>query len=484
MHIDWTTYPASALYDELIAPDGAARDPARALSEQLSRLGADEIAIRQQAAELAIKAMGITFTVYHEQDGSIDRAWPLDIIPRTIGYREWRGIAKGLTQRVVALNHFVHDVYHEQRIIKDGVFPAEIIHTSHNYRPLCRNVRPPLDCWAHVCGSDLVRGSDGIMYVLEDNLRVPSGVSYMMENRHVIKRVFPELFGSGGILPVDDYPAQLHDMLVAMSPRRETRPEVVVLTPGIFNSAYFEHAYLARQMGCELVEGSDLAVHDDDCVYMQTVYGWTRVDVIYRRIDDDFLDPEVFRSDSTLGVRGLMRAWAKGNVALANAPGAGVADDKLVYTYVPDMIRYYLGEDPILPNVPSWRCENAQHLEHVLANLESLVVKPVDGSGGYGMLMGPTASRAERETFAAALKAQPRRYIAQPVISLSTVPTFVDGALAPRHVDLRPFILSGENTYVTMGGLTRVAMREGSLVVNSSQGGGSKDTWIVDTENL
>ena len=481
MHIDWTTYPTSGTHDELVGPNGDPRAAGRAVMRHLAELGSEEIAVRQQAAELAIKAMGITFTVYHEQGGSIDRAWPLDIVPRTIELKEWRGIANGLKQRVAALNLFIDDVYHEQRIIKDGVFPAQIIHTSKNYRPLCRGIAPPQRCWAHICGSDLVRDKDGVMYVLEDNLRVPSGVSYMMENRQVIKRVFPELFESAVILPVDFYPSQLYDMLVSMSPRREAQPEVVVLTPGIYNSAYFEHAYLARQMGCELVEGRDLAVHDDDCVYMQTVHGWTRVDVIYRRIDDEFLDPEAFRADSSLGVRGLMRAWAKGNVALANAPGAGVADDKLVYTYVPDMIRYYLGEDPILPNVPSWRCEDPQHLQHVLANLQSLVVKPVDGSGGYGMLMGPKASRSELEQFAAALKAEPRQYIAQPVVMLSTIPTFIDDHLAPRHVDLRPFILSGENTYVTMGGLTRVAMRQGSLVVNSSQGGGSKDTWIVDT---
>ena len=320
------------------------------------------------------------------------------------------------------------------------------------------------------------------MYVLEDNLRVPSGVSYMLENRQVVKRVFPELFESAAILPVDDYPSQLYDMLTALSPRKETRPEVVVLTPGIYNSAYFEHAYLARQMGCELVEGRDLAVDSDDCVYMQTVRGWTRVDVIYRRIDDDFLDPEVFRKDSSLGVPGLMRAWAAGKVALANAPGAGVADDKLVYTYVPDMIKYYLDEDAILPNVPSWRCGEAKQLEHVLGNLDQLVVKPVDGSGGYGMLMGPMSTKAERAKFADSLKADPRSFIAQPVVTLSTVPTLVNDRLEPRHVDLRPFILSGPQTAVTTGGLTRVALRKGSLVVNSSQGGGSKDTWIVDTE--
>jgi uncharacterized circularly permuted ATP-grasp superfamily protein len=482
MNIDWDVYPVPGLHDELVGPAGGARAAGRALMRYLSELGGEEIGVRQQAAELAIKTMGITFTVYHEQGGSIDRAWPLDIIPRTISRKEWSRIERGLRQRVTAINRFIDDVYHEQRIIADGVVPIGIIASSNNFRPNCMGVSPPLGCWAHVCGSDLVRDKDGTVYVLEDNLRVPSGVSYMIENRQVVKRVFPELFDSAAILPVDDYPAQLYDMLVALAPRRECRPEIVVLTPGIYNSAYFEHAFLARQMGCELVEGRDLAVHDDDCVYMQTIRGWTRVDVIYRRIDDDFLDPRVFRKDSTLGVPGLMRAWAQGNVALANAPGAGVADDKLVYTYVPDMIRYYLDEEAILPNVPSWRCGEPEQLDHVLANLESLVVKPVDGSGGYGMLMGPMSTQRERTQFASALKAAPRGYIAQPVVTLSTVPTLVGERLEPRHVDLRPFILSGADTYVTTGGLTRVALRKGTLVVNSSQGGGSKDTWIVDTE--
>jgi uncharacterized circularly permuted ATP-grasp superfamily protein len=481
MSTNWDAYPSAGLHDELIGPGGGARLAGRMLLRYLSELG-DEIAVRQQAAELAIKAMGITFTVYHEHEGSIDRAWPLDIIPRTISRREWQRIDTGLRQRVAALNLFVDDIYHRQRIVRDGVFPGEIIASSRNFRPICVGIDPPLSCWAHVCGSDLVRDKDGVVYVLEDNLRVPSGVSYMIENRQVVKRVFPELFESAAILPVDDYPSQLFDMLAGLSPRRGEPPEVVVLTPGIYNSAYFEHAYLARQMGCELVEGRDLAVDDDDCVYMQTVRGWRRVDVIYRRIDDDYLDPDVFRDDSMLGVPGLIRAWAKGNVALANAPGAGVADDKLVYTYVPEMIRYYLGEDPILPNVPSWRCAEEKQLDYVLGRLEELVVKPVDGSGGYGMLMGPVASQRERSQFAARLKAEPRNYIAQPVITLSTVPTFVEDRVEARHVDLRPFILSGPQTYVTTGGLTRVALRKGSLVVNSSQGGGSKDTWIVDTE--
>jgi uncharacterized circularly permuted ATP-grasp superfamily protein len=482
MRIDWTAYSAPGLHDELIGPGGGARVAGRALTRYLTELGGAEIGLRQQAAELAIKAMGITFTVYHEEGGSIDRAWPLDIIPRTITRKEWTRIEAGLCQRVAAINRFIDDIYHEQRIIAAGLMPIGTIASSRNFRANCMGVTAPGRCWAHICGSDLIRGADGTVYVLEDNLRVPSGVSYMIENRQVVKRVFPELFDSAAILPVDDYPAQLYDMLAALSPRPQDRPEVVVLTPGIYNSAYFEHAYLARQMGCELVEGRDLAVGDDDCVYMQTTRGAQRVDVIYRRIDDDFLDPEAFRADSALGVPGLMRAWASGKVALANAPGAGVADDKLVYTYVPDMIRFYLDETPILPNVPSWRCGEPEQLEHVLAHLDSLVVKPVDGSGGYGMLMGPMSTQRERAQFAAQLKAAPRNFIAQPVITLSTVPTFVGDRLEPRHVDLRPFILSGPATYVTTGGLTRVALRKGSLVVNSSQGGGSKDTWIVDTE--
>jgi uncharacterized circularly permuted ATP-grasp superfamily protein len=342
-------------------------------------------------------------------------------------------------------------------------------------------VDPPQGIWAHICGSDLVRGADGTMYVLEDNLRVPSGVSYMLENRQVVKRVFPEVFEAAGILPVDEYPAQLFDMLRALAPAHIEQPEIVVLTPGIYNSAYFEHAYLAQQMGCELVEGGDLAVGDDDHVHMRTIDGWQRVDVIYRRVDDLFLDPEVFSADSALGVPGLMRAWRAGKVALANAPGAGVADDKLVYSFVPAMIRYYLDQDAILPNVPSYLCCDRLQLEHVIANLATLVVKPANESGGYGMLMGPRSSEAERSHFEQLIRANPRNYIAQPVISLSTTPTLVESGLEPRHLDLRPFILSGRRVQVTMGGLTRVAMRRGSLVVNSSQGGGSKDTWIVDT---
>jgi uncharacterized circularly permuted ATP-grasp superfamily protein len=479
MRIDWNHYDPGPHFDELLAAPGQPRAPARVLTQYLRALSDRELAVRKAAAELAIVEMGITFTVYSEGQ-NIDRAWPFDIIPRVIAAAEWARIERGLVQRLAALNHFIDDVYGDQKIIKDKVFPAELLAKSANFRPQCVGVRPAYGVWAHICGSDLVRDADGTVYVLEDNLRVPSGVSYMLENRVVMKRVFPELFENQAIAPVDAYPTQLFDTLAAISPRPLDYPQVAVLTPGIYNSAYFEHAFLAQRMGAELVEGGDLTVGDDDCVYMRTIEGLSRVDVIYRRVDDLFLDPEVFRADSQLGVPGLMRAWTRGKVALANAPGAGVADDKVVYAYVPDMIRYYLGEDPIIPNVPTYLCHEPKSLEYVLAHLDELVVKPANESGGYGLLIGPQASRKERAEFAARLKADPRNYIAQPTLDLSTVPTLCDGSLEPRHVDLRPFILQADKTHVTAGGLTRVALRRGSLVVNSSQGGGSKDTWIVD----
>lgn len=482
MPINWKEYEVGTFFDELIQPTGKPRPSAAALASYLTSLASEELESLRAASELSIKEMGITFTVYTQEEGSIDRSWPFDIIPRIIAKSEWDGIEQGLKQRVRALNLFINDLYHAQKIIKDKVFPAELLANSVNFRKECIGVNPPLNIWAHICGSDLVRDGDGTMYVLEDNLRVPSGVSYMLENRSVMKRVFPEMFEAMSIQPVDDYPSQLFDMLASLSPRPADYPEVVVLTPGIYNSAYFEHAYLAQQMGCELVEGRDLVVEKDDCVYMRTVEGLQRVDVIYRRIDDLFLDPDAFNPESTLGVPGLMRAWKKGNVALANAPGAGVADDKVVYAFVPEIIKYYLGEDVILPNVPTYRCMYDNEREYVLKNLDKLVVKPANESGGYGMMIGPAASKKEREKFAGLIKADPRNYIAQPTLSLSTVPTLVGNHLEPRHVDLRPFILSSDNINVTMGGLTRVALRKGSLVVNSSQGGGSKDTWIVEED--
>ncbi|MES1935214.1 circularly permuted type 2 ATP-grasp protein [Salinisphaera hydrothermalis] len=477
----WRGYQSPGFFDEMIDELGRPRPATAALAGRIGALGADELAERRAAADLAIKSMGITFTVYSDA-GMIDRAWPFDILPRVIPASEWQPVARGLAQRVAALNAFIADIYAEQRIIADGVFPAEVLAQSVNFRPECVGMRPPGDIWAHICGSDLVRDGEGRFYVLEDNLRVPSGVSYMVENRLVSKRVFPELFEAHVIGPVDDYPSELLDALAALSPRPDITPNVAVLTPGVYNSAFFEHVWLAGQMGAELVQGTDLFVDDDDCVYARTIYGPQRIDVIYRRVDDLFLDPDVFRADSMLGTPGLMRAWRAGNVALANAPGAGVADDKVVYAFVPEFIRYYLGEEPTLDNVPTWLCMKDDEREHVLANLDSLVVKPANESGGYGMLIGPRSSGEEREHFAELIRANPRNYIAQPTLALSTAPTLVDTGFAPRHVDLRPFIVSRPEApaYVTMGGLTRVALREGSLVVNSSQGGGSKDTWIID----
>jgi uncharacterized circularly permuted ATP-grasp superfamily protein len=479
MSTNWKNYSSAPAYDELMLGDGQPRLAAKQLVQHLTSMDQRELNARQAAAEVAMKEMGVTFTVYNQEEGAIDRAWPFDIIPRILPKTEWDRIETGLKQRVHALNLFIDDLYHESSIIKDKVFPAEVLADSVNFRPQCVGVSPPLGIWAHVCGSDLVRDAQGTLYVLEDNLRVPSGVSYMLENRLVTKQVFPELFEDYAPLPVDDYPSQLFDTLAALSPRPGDYPEVVVLTPGIYNSAYFEHAYLAQQMGCELVEGRDLVVGEDDCVYMRTIRGLQRVDVIYRRIDDLFMDPEAFRPDSALGVRGLLRAWKAGKVALANAPGAGVADDKVVYAFVPEIIKYYLNEEAIIPNVPTFRCLYPDERDYVLANLDKLVVKPANESGGYGMLMGPYATKAERERFAEQIQANPRNYIGQPTLRLSTVPTLAQGRVEPRHVDLRPFILSGKRRQVTAGGLTRVALRKGSLVVNSSQGGGSKDTWIV-----
>lgn len=478
MPIDWKNYRTGNFYDELITATGRPRKPARELVKHLRSLSWQELQARKASAELAIKTMGITFTVYSEGE-NIDREWPFDIIPRVIAEREWRRTQRGLEQRLTALNHFIDDVYNGQKIFKDKTVPRALLTQSKNFRKQCMGMKPAFGVWAHVCGTDLVRDADGNFYVLEDNLRVPSGVSYMLENRVVTKRVFPELFEHSNILPVTDYPTELFDTLAAISPRPLDYPEVVVLTPGIYNSAYFEHSYLAQRMGAELVEGGDLVVEEDDCVYMRTVNGLSRVDVIYRRVDDLYLDPEVFNKDSMLGVKGLMRAWLKGNVALANAPGAGVADDKVMYTYVPKMIKYYLDQDPILPNVPSYLCLDSKECDYVLANLDKLVVKPANESGGYGMLMGPQSTKKERDEFARRIKADPRNYMAQPAISLSTAPILTNNSAEPRHLDLRPFILQAKNSYVTAGGLTRVALVKGSYVVNSSQGGGSKDTWII-----
>lgn len=473
-------YRSLDAYDELFSNKDRARPGLGEISKFLKNTSLGELNVKRNQAELAIRSLGISFTVYTEGE-NIDREWPFDIIPRTIMKKEWDRVEKGLVQRLTALNAFINDVYNDQKIIKDKVVPKGLLQSSTNYRKFCEGVTPVHGVWAHICGTDVIRDTDGTLYVLEDNLRVPSGVSYMLENRNLSKKVLPELFEKYNVMPMDNYPSQLLDTLSSISPRPMDLPEVVVLTPGIYNSAYFEHSFLAQRMGAELVEGADLVVGDDDCVYMKNVEGLSRVDVIYRRVDDLFLDPDVFNKDSVLGVPGLMRAWKKGNVAMANAPGAGVADDKVVYTYVPDMIKYYLGEDPILPNVPSYMCENKTQLQHVLENIENLVVKPANESGGYGMYIGPRETKKRTAEMKRILKSNPRNYIAQPIINLSTVPTFCENTIEPRHVDLRPFILQSDRSFVTAGGLTRVAMVKGSLVVNSSQGGGSKDTWIIDS---
>lgn len=476
----WNEYPCNDFFDEVMSSPGNARKPAKQLVSYFKNLSEETVESHRLAADATIKEMGVSFTVYTEGE-NIDRSWPFDIVPRTISKAQWDKTAAGLKQRLKALNMFIDDLYHDQNIIKDGVVPEYVLEQSANFRKECIGVSPPLGVWAHICGTDLVRDSDGEFYVLEDNLRVPSGVSYMLENRAISKRILPDLFEKINIEPVDEYCSKLFDTLVELSPRSAAKTVVAVLTPGIFNSAYFEHAFLAQKMGCELVEGADLVVQDDDCVYMKTIAGLERVDVIYRRIDDLFIDPEVFNKESQLGVPGLMRAWKSGNVALANAPGAGVADDKVIYAFVPDIIRYYLKEEPLIKNVETYLCYDEEQREYVINNIEKLVVKPANESGGYGMLVGPHSTKKERDHFVKLIKENPRNYIAQPTLALSTSPTFVGkNELEPRHLDLRPFILQGKSVYVTMGGLTRVAMKKGSLVVNSSQGGGSKDTWIVD----
>ncbi len=471
------SYCTDGFFDELFAGDGQPRLGAEPLVGKIQSLSPGELLRRQQDAERTLLQLGITFNVYGD-GGGIERIFPFDVIPRIVSAGEWDTLEAGLKQRVLALNLFIDDVYHDQRIVKDGVVPEEIIRTSAAYRPQCVGLKPPRGVWCHINGADLVRDRDGQFYVLEDNLRCPSGVSYVLENRYVMKKTFPEVFEASRVRPVVDYPSRLLDMLQSLAPATITSPKVVVLTPGIYNSAYFEHSFLAQQMGVELVEGRDLLVAGG-LVRVRTTRGLERVDVIYRRVDDDFLDPDTFRSDSMLGVPGLMDVYRNGRVALANAPGTGVADDKVMYAYVPKIIRYYLGEDAIVPNVPTYVCADDADRAYVLEHLENLVVKTAGGSGGYGMLVGPAASAKERSAFAARIRERPREYIAQPALALSRVPSIVDGGFEGRHVDLRPYILFGEDIYVLPGGLTRVALKKGSLVVNSSQGGGSKDTWVL-----
>jgi len=472
----YLNYKLGTPFDEMFARDGAPREHYQALSGRLATLAADELLRRQRACEQTFLQQGITFTVYSDAKAT-ERIIPTDLLPRIVTHTEWARVEAGLTQRIAALNLFLRDIYSEGRVLKDGVIPRAMIYGSRHYVREMRGLAVPHGAYVNICGTDLVRREDGAFVVLEDNLRVPSGVSYMLANRDVVRRAFPGVFRAAGVRAIEHYPQELLSTLKSLVPFQED-VSIAVLTPGVFNSAYFEHAFLARQMGVELVEGRDLLINDN-VVFARTTSGLKRIDVIYRRVDDDFIDPLIFREDSALGVPGIFNAYRAGNVIIANALGTGVADDKAVYAYVPRLIRYYLSEEPILDNVETFLCREEKSLGYVLANLDKLVVKAVGESGGYGMLVGPHASVAERESFSAKLKADPENYIAQPTIQLSTAPTFIEGAVEARHVDLRPFILHGEKTTIVPGGLTRVALKRGSLVVNSSQGGGSKDTWVL-----
>ncbi len=467
------------LWDEMKGNDGQVRIQYQAVLEELSKLPTDALRRKEDLARQLFMNQGITFTVYFENEG-IERIFPFDIIPRVIQQSEWTQIEAGIRQRLKALNYFLADIYNQQEIIKEGILPASLVVSCPHFTREVHGIPVPHNIYVHIAGIDLIRDADGTYYVLEDNLRTPSGVSYMLENREITKRLFPGLLSDTAVKKVSDYPLILGKILRSLSPRQVSQPVVALLTPGIFNSAYYEHTFLARNMGIELVEGRDLVVEDHK-LFMKTTRGRRQVDVLYRRIDDDYLDPLVFRPDSALGVPGLMSAYRKGSVAIVNAIGNGVADDKAIYAYVPDMIRYYMGEEPILKNVPTFRMENLDEQELVLANMEKMVVKRTNESGGYGMVMGNKATEEQLKQAAVDIKADPRSFIAQPIIQLSTVPCFIDGKLQPRHVDLRPYALCGpEGIEIVPGGLTRVALKEGSLVVNSSQGGGSKDTWVVD----
>ncbi|AGW89490.1 MULTISPECIES: circularly permuted type 2 ATP-grasp protein [Cupriavidus] len=481
--LDWRTDGAPKVIQAGQAlPESAVRQHYRHFADWLARQSESTMDNKRAEADLIFRRVGITFAVYGDKDeanSGTERTIPFDVIPRIFPASEWALLEKGLRQRVAALNRFIHDIYHGQDIIRAGVIPPDQIYNNAQYRPEMLGVDVPRDIYAHVAGIDVVRAGEGEFYVLEDNLRVPSGVSYMLENRKMMMRLFPDLFARNRVAPVAHYPDLLLDMLRGVSPQAIADPTVVVLTPGMYNSAYFEHAFLAQQMGVELVEGSDLFVEDDH-LFMRTTQGPQRIDVIYRRVDDDFLDPLVFRPDSALGAAGLLSVYRAGNVTICNAIGTGVADDKSIYPYVPDMIRFYLGEEAILSNVPTYMCRRPDDLQYVLDHMDELVVKETHGAGGYGMLVGPAATRAEIDAFREVVKSRPEQYIAQPTLALSTCPTYVEAGIAPRHIDLRPFVLSGKEVRMVPGGLTRVALREGSLVVNSSQGGGTKDTWVLE----
>ena len=481
MVISIKDYETSPHFDEYLNSAKSFRPHTRKIGKYLSSLKSKELEEVNSATESAIKSMGISFRVYSEEyiEGH-DRSWPLDFIPRINRKREWDKVEKGLKQRVKALNMFIEDCYNEQRFLKDSDMDESLVLDSPAFKEYCLGMRLKHKSWASICGSDLIKDKDGLFYVLEDNLRVPSGVSYMLENRTVMKRVFPELFQHYGVMPVSAYPDKLYQMLASLSHSRTKQPEIVLLTPGIYNSAYFEHSYLAKEMGIDIVHGNDLVVLKDKYVYKKTIEGLIRIDVIYRRIDDDFLDPSAGNKDSLLGVEGLVDSWRNKKVSIINAPGCGIADDKAIYAFVPDMIRYFLKEEPLLNNLPTLLMTDKQNRSIVSNSFKEYVIKPVAESGGYGIVIGKSASKQEREKTIKQIRSDPRNFIAQPLALLSTSPTFDKGLIEPRHLDLRPFILSGASTYVTVGGLTRVALKKGSTVVNSSQGGGSKDTWIVD----
>ncbi len=474
-------YQPEEFFDEMFEAPHKVRPHYMELFERIQALEPEEFEQRRQAVDASFLRQGITFTVYSDERGT-ERIFPFDLMPRIIPASEWEFLERGLTQRIIALNKFLHDIYHDQRILKEGLIPKDIVYGAKHFRPEFMNFNVPRDIYIHICGSDLVRDDSGTYYVLEDNGRSPSGVSYLLENRQAMKRAFPNLFDRIRVRPVDHYPEELLNMLKYIAPPSKANPTVVLLTPGIYNSAYFEHSFLARQMGIEIVEGRDLTVQGDR-VYMRTTKGLQQVDTIYRRIDDDFLDPEVFRKDSVLGVPGLVRAYRAGNISLANSIGTGVADDKVMYYYVPQMIKFYLGEEPILKNVPTYLGSNESDRKYILENMPKLVVKSANESGGYGMLVGNKATRAELAEFKAKVQADPRNFIAQPILALSRHPSYCDGKFEGRHIDLRPYILYGEKITIVPGGLTRVALRKGSLVVNSSQGGGSKDTWVLSGDH-
>jgi len=476
--MNFDTYDPENFFDEFFTETGKPRPEVEKLVARINSFGKSDLATRRKSANAAFKQMGITFGVYGDNQG-LEKIFPFDIIPRIVNARDWDFIERGVKQRVHALNLFIQDIYNDQKIIKDGVLSREFILSSVAYRKECEGLNPPQNIWCHVSGIDLVRDRDGQFYVLEDNLRCPSGVSYVLGNRRVMKQTWPAVFEALPIRPIDDYAGRLAETLRHLIPESILKPNIGILTPGIYNSAYFEHSFLAQQMGEELVEGQDLVVMDD-VVYMRTTKGFERIHVIYRRIDDEFLDPTVFNPDSLLGVPGIMKSYRKGKVAMANAPGAGIADDKAIYSFVPEIIKYYTGEDAILPNVPTYVCEDAKQRQHVIDNIENFVVKTAHGSGGYGMLIGPFSTKKEQKDMINNILREPRNYIGQPVIQLSRVPVIVKDHFEGRHVDLRPYVLYGKDIYVLPGGLTRVALKKNSLVVNSSQGGGSKDTWVLE----